>query len=161
MEETRAAGRALAAAFDPGDVIGLVGPLGAGKTQFVKGLAAGLGVADERGVNSPTFVLVQEYHGRLTLYHIDAYRLARAAELAALGFDELCEAGGVVVVEWADRVESLLPDSAFRIDLLPLDATARRLVVRGAARRIAMLREQLRRTMPELFDDADPPRPRL
>lgn len=161
MAETRAAGRALAAALGPGDVIGLVGPLGAGKTQFVKGLAAGLDVADERGVNSPTFVLVQEYHGRLTLYHIDAYRLARAGELAALGFDELCDAGGVVVVEWADRVESLLPDDAVRIELSPLDATARRLVARGATRRIAMLRERLRGTVPEWFDNADPARPRL
>ncbi len=161
MEETRAAGRALAGALEPGDVVGLVGPLGAGKTQFIKGLAAGLEVADERGVNSPTFVLVQQYHGRLTLYHIDAYRLARAGELAALGFDELCDAGGVVVIEWADRVESLLPDSAVRIDLMPLDATARRLVVRGGASRIAVLCERLRRTVPQLFDDADRPLPRL
>jgi len=161
VDETRAAGRVVADVLGPGDVIGLVGPLGAGKTQFVKGLAAGLGVADERGVNSPTFVLVQEYRGRLTLYHVDAYRLGRAGELAALGFDELCDAGGVVVVEWVDRVESLMPDDAIRIELSPLDATGRRLVVRGSAPRIAMLRERLRRAVPELLDDADPPLRRL
>ena len=132
-DETRDLGRQIAAHLKPGDVIALVGPLGAGKTQFVKGLAAGLGVGDPRSVNSPTFVLVQEYHGRLTLYHLDAYRLGSVKELSAIGFDELCDAGGVVVVEWADRVRSLLPESAIGIELAPTGESTRRVTLAAQA----------------------------
>jgi len=132
-DETRDLGKQVAAHLRPGDVIALVGPLGAGKTQFVKGLAAGLGVTDPRSVNSPTFVLVQEYHGRLTLYHLDAYRLGSVKELSAIGFDELCDAGGVVVVEWADRVKSLLPESAIQIEMTPTGETVRRINITGVA----------------------------
>ncbi len=128
-EETRDLGRQFASQLRAGDVIALVGPLGAGKTQFVKGLAAGLGVTDPRSVNSPTFVLVQEYHGRLTLYHLDAYRLGSVKELSAIGFDELCDAGGVVVVEWADKVQSLLPEAAIWIELMPTGESARSIVL--------------------------------
>lgn len=132
-DTTRGHAQALAANLQPGDVVALVGPLGAGKTQFVKGLAAGLGVADPQGVNSPTFTLIQEYHGRITLYHLDAYRLAGARELEALGFDELCDAGGVTVVEWADRVTSLLPEETIWIDFIPTGERTRTLTLRAAA----------------------------
>ncbi len=131
-DETRDLGQRIAAHLKPGDVIALVGPLGAGKTQFVKGLAAGLGVADQRSVNSPTFVLVQEYHGRLTLYHLDAYRLGSVKELSAIGFDELCDSGGVVVVEWADKVKSVLPQSAIWIEFTPSSESERKVTCRGA-----------------------------
>jgi tRNA threonylcarbamoyladenosine biosynthesis protein TsaE len=139
VEETREIARAIGSRLLAGDVIALAGPLGAGKTQFVKGLAAGLGVVDERNVNSPTFVLVQEYHGRLTLYHLDAYRLGSAAELTAIGFDEICDAGGVVVIEWADRVRSLVPDSAVWVELIPTGAATRRIELRADARSFARL----------------------
>ncbi len=132
-EATRDQAQALAANLQPGDVVALVGPLGAGKTQFVKGLAAGLGVVDPQGVNSPTFTLIQEYHGRATLYHLDAYRLAGARELDALGFDELLDAGGVVVVEWADRVSAMLPPEAIWIELTPTGEQSRTLTVRAPA----------------------------
>ena len=103
-----------------GDVIALIGELGTGKTHLIKGIARGLAADsfDEPSgdnlpremVTSPTFTLIQEYRGRLTLYHIDAYRLEDARQLEALGFDELCEADGVIVVEWADRVWPLVAD---------------------------------------------------
>lgn len=112
--ETLAAGRALAAELRAGDVLALVGPLGAGKTQFVKGLAAGLGL-DAEGVTSPTFTLLHEYRGpaaRAPLYHFDFYRLETAAEAAALGLEEVFDGDGVTAVEWADRFPDLLPPGA-------------------------------------------------
>ena len=107
---TRAVGARIGRGLRPGDVVALVGPLGAGKTQLVKGIAAGAGVADPRTVNSPTFVIVNEYAGRLPIFHVDAFRLDGAADLAAIGFDELCSEEAVVVIEWADRVANLLPE---------------------------------------------------
>lgn len=123
-------GRALGAVLQPGDLVGLVGPLGAGKTHLVKGIAAGLEVADQRSVNSPTFVLVNEYDGRLHVFHLDAYRLGSGEELAALGFEEMCASGGVVLVEWADRVREALDENALWIELLPTGENQRRLLLR-------------------------------
>lgn len=132
VEATREIGRRLGEHLRGGEVIALVGPLGAGKTQFVKGLAAGLGVADERVVTSPTFVLCNEYRGRLMLYHLDAYRLTGPHELDALGFAEMCDAGGVVVVEWAERMAGLIPAEAVCITLTQGAAsTHRRIVIQG------------------------------
>lgn len=105
-ERTRALGAALGRVLRAGDVVGLVGVLGAGKTTFVQGVARGLGV---RGyVASPTFTLVREYRGRLRLYHVDLFRID-AEEVDAIGFDDLLDAGGAVVVEWADRAADRLP----------------------------------------------------
>jgi tRNA threonylcarbamoyladenosine biosynthesis protein TsaE len=106
-EETVSEGRRIGQALHGGEVIGLYGPLGAGKTHLVKGIADGLGAGHEETVNSPTFVLVNEYSGRLRLYHVDAYRLDSPADLERIGFEELPGADSVVVVEWADRVESV------------------------------------------------------
>ena len=103
-----ALGRAAAIGLLPGSVIGLVGGLGAGKTHWTKGLLAGLGSAAE--VTSPTFTLVHEYpDGRLPVFHFDFYRLTESDELLALGWDEILEAGGVVVAEWADKFPEVMP----------------------------------------------------
>ena len=104
-------GRAAAADARSGAVIALVGGLGAGKTHWTKGLVAALGC--QLDVTSPTFSLVHEYRGgRLSVFHFDFYRLDKAAEVLALGWDEYLEAGGVVVVEWADKFPELLPPDA-------------------------------------------------
>ena len=100
-EETSAAGERFAARLKPGDVVLLYGDLGAGKTAFVRGLAKGLGASPD-AVSSPTFTLIQEYRGRVTLQHVDLYRL-KPSEVEGLGLDELTDGTGVVAVEWAER----------------------------------------------------------
>jgi tRNA threonylcarbamoyladenosine biosynthesis protein TsaE len=111
-EETAAAGERLAARLRPGDVILLFGQLGAGKTAFVRGLARGLGASPD-DVSSPTFTIIQEYEGRVTLYHVDLYRL-EPAEARDLGLEELVSADGVVAIEWAERWDGR-PDDAIEV----------------------------------------------
>ena len=114
---TEAVAAELARTLVAGDVIALEGDLGAGKTQFARGLLRGLG-GDPRLVSSPTYVLLNVYPGgRLTVYHLDAYRTAGADDLAGIGFDELLGEGGVVVVEWPDRVGELLPERRYTVRL--------------------------------------------
>ncbi len=114
-EDTIAAGRALASELRAGDVVLLSGGLGAGKTAFVRGLAAGLGI-DPSEVSSPTFTLIQEYRGgRLLLHHIDLYRLS-PREVDDLGLDDLIESGGAVAIEWPDRW-TRPPENAVRVTL--------------------------------------------
>lgn len=116
--QTRSLGERLGRRLRAGDVVALCGPLGAGKTELVKGLARGLDVPDDEPVVSPTFVLIREYAGRLPLVHCDAYRVRSAAELWDAGLGERLEAGdAVVAIEWADRVEALLPAEAIRIGI--------------------------------------------
>jgi tRNA threonylcarbamoyladenosine biosynthesis protein TsaE len=108
--ETSAVGRALADSLDAGAVVLLSGDLGTGKTTFVRGLAEGLGL-DPDEVSSPTFTLVQEYRGgRLPLYHVDLYRL-RPVEVEDLGLDEMALAGGVIAIEWPDRLPRPFADA--------------------------------------------------
>ena len=104
---TRALAERLAAASRPGDLLCLVGDLGAGKTQFAKGFSVGLGISDV--VSSPTFVLMTEYEGRLPLFHLDLYRLDDAADAMAGGLLDDRQAEGVVLVEWAERLGPALP----------------------------------------------------
>jgi len=127
---TRALAERLAAVARPGDVLCLVGELGAGKTQFAKGFAVGLGITDV--VSSPTFVLMAEYEGRLPLFHIDLYRLDDAADALAGGLLDERQAEGVVLVEWAERLGSALPVA--RLDVV-IDGTGdepRRISLRSA-----------------------------
>jgi len=120
--------RRMAASLSAGDVLLLSGPLGAGKTAFVRGLAQGLGIAEDE-VSSPTFTIVHEYRGgRLTLYHVDLYRLDRAAT-DDLGLDELGVADGVLAIEWPDRLTHVLP-GARGIVIELVDETTRRISVR-------------------------------
>jgi tRNA threonylcarbamoyladenosine biosynthesis protein TsaE len=108
--ETSGAGRTLAASLQPGAIVLLSGDLGAGKTAFVRGMAEGLGI-DPADVTSPTFTLVQEYHGgQLPLYHVDLYRL-QASEVDDLGLDELTLQGGVTAIEWPDRLPRPFEDA--------------------------------------------------
>lgn len=104
----RQVGRDLAQGLKAGDVLALSGPLGAGKTTLVQGIAQGLGI--EEAVDSPTFVLIQSYHGpQLDLHHMDMYRIEDPAQAFDLGLDEYFEGKGVTIVEWPEQIEDLLP----------------------------------------------------
>lgn len=107
--ETRRYGKILGRLLPPGSVIGLVGELGAGKTQFIKGLAAGVGVRRSVYVTSPSFTFVNEYSGKIPFYHIDLYRLGDEEEAETLGLEEYIRGRGVTAIEWADKALSLLP----------------------------------------------------
>jgi tRNA threonylcarbamoyladenosine biosynthesis protein TsaE len=111
--ETAAAGEKLGGLLKPGDVICLIGALGAGKTCFAQGVARGLGVTE--AVNSPTFTLINEYRGRMPFYHVDVFRLSSPGEMEDLGYEEYFYGEGVTLVEWADRVMPILPPE--RLDL--------------------------------------------
>ena len=113
VDATRALGRRIGEPAGPGDVLCLFGELGAGKTQLAKGIAAGLGVVDI--VNSPSFVLMAEYDGRVPLFHLDLYRLADATEALAGGLIDERQETGVTVIEWAERMGAALP--AGRLDI--------------------------------------------
>ncbi len=130
VEQTRALGARLGSVVRAGDVIALQGDLGAGKTNFVQGLARGLQITED--VNSPTFILANEYHsGRLPLYHIDAYRVSDAAEAEGFGLDDYLFGDGVTVIEWAERVRDALPQDVLWLEFEYRDETTRALYVRA------------------------------
>jgi len=133
-EETFTLARRLARHLHPGDVIALEGDLGAGKTTFTKGLAAGLGV--EQMINSPTFTLMKAYRGRLPFYHFDAYRLEGEEDL---GFEEYFYGEGVSVIEWASKLGDLLPEERLTIHIRRLEGDNRILAFLPAGNRYIQL----------------------
>ncbi|MGQ0696595.1 MAG: tRNA (adenosine(37)-N6)-threonylcarbamoyltransferase complex ATPase subunit type 1 TsaE [Nitrospiraceae bacterium] len=114
--ETESLGRAIGRALKGGEVLGLIGELGAGKTALVRGIAAGLG-APTASVSSPTFVLVHEYRGRLPLLHIDLYRLHTNAEAESIGLQDYFTGQAITAIEWADRFPELLPEDRLEVRL--------------------------------------------
>ncbi len=126
-DDTRSVGEAFADLLRPRDAVILTGELGAGKTTLVQGIARGLGVTDR--VVSPTFTLVREYHGRLEVAHVDVYRLERIQDVMDLGLEELGDGEAVLLVEWGDSVEEVLPADHVTIELTGAeDDDTRRLV---------------------------------
>lgn len=136
-EETFRAGEGLAPLLVAGDVMLLEGTLGAGKTRFTQGLAKGLGIAQP--LTSPTFVIMNQYVGRLMLYHIDLYRIEAEAEAADLGLDDYFFGDGVCVVEWPDRAPSAMPPAHLLIRFEHVGESSRRLTVTAAGPRSAAL----------------------
>ena len=126
-EETLRIGSVIGERLKPGDIINLNGELGAGKTHITKGIARGLGVDDY--ITSPTFIIVNQYEGRIPLYHFDVYRINDIDEMYEIGFDEYLYGNGVCIVEWGNIVDELLPGSAIRIDINKIDDTTREIVV--------------------------------
>ena len=139
VEQTIKLGEAIGRLVPAGQVIALDGPLGTGKTQLVRGIALGAGVADISLVCSPTYVLLNIYPAdetvprAKTVYHLDAYRVRSTEDFAAIGFDELLDQDGIVVLEWASRTPGLLGDNALHITGTVLDETSRlwRLAAQG------------------------------
>jgi len=130
-QETQALGERLGARLGRGDVVACIGPLGAGKTCFLQGLARGLGVMTD--VTSPTFVLVNQYRGRLPVYHVDAYRTGSLTELVDLGLEEMLHGEGVTVVEWADKLLPLLPPRTVTVTIAGLGDEPRQIELAGPA----------------------------
>jgi tRNA threonylcarbamoyladenosine biosynthesis protein TsaE len=125
--ETRSVGERLGARLEAGAVVACIGALGAGKTCFLQGLARGLGV--QSPVTSPTFVLVNQYRGRLPVYHVDAYRTETLSELLDLGIEEFFHGDGVTVIEWADKLLPLLPSYTITVTITGLGDEPRRIVI--------------------------------
>jgi len=128
VQETIELGRKIGSQLKGSEVIAVCGPLGSGKTHLIKGIAAGAGAQSSKDVTSPTFVIINEYVGRLDIYHIDAYRLNSVAEFEMLGFDDFCYPQSVVLIEWADKVESALVRIDYiRIELIHAGLTKRQM----------------------------------
>jgi len=124
-EETRALGARLGRRARVGDIVACRGALGAGKTTFVQGFAEGLNVGADNYVRSPTFALVHAYHGPIPLYHFDFYRLSSCTEVQDIGFEEYLEAGGVVIIEWADKFPAILPAMRLEVFIRMVDPAGR------------------------------------
>jgi tRNA threonylcarbamoyladenosine biosynthesis protein TsaE len=143
LAATLGLGRRLGGLLFPGAVVSLVGPLGAGKTHFVRAVAEGLGIADSRVVSSPTFVLIQEYEAPVPVYHFDAYRLRNEGDFFDLGAHEYFEGSGVCLVEWADRVDGCLPAEQLRVTIAVTGERSRRLTFEARGKRYAEILERL------------------
>jgi tRNA threonylcarbamoyladenosine biosynthesis protein TsaE len=123
---TNLLGRQLGKTAEPGNIITLAGPLGAGKTNLTQAIGQGLQVPESCYITSPTFSLLHEYPGRIPLYHLDLYRLGDEEEIEELGFLDYIYGKGLTVIEWPDRLGNLMPDSRLHIELEPVSATARK-----------------------------------
>ncbi|MDP2267931.1 MAG: tRNA (adenosine(37)-N6)-threonylcarbamoyltransferase complex ATPase subunit type 1 TsaE [Deltaproteobacteria bacterium] len=128
-QETYNFGKFLGEKLQPRDLVALCGELGAGKTCLTQGIARGLGVPEEYRVTSPTFTIINEYPGRLTLYHLDMYRLSGVRDLDEIGYDDCFNDRGVVVMEWAEKIKEVLPETAFFISLTYISENKRKIVL--------------------------------
>ena len=132
--QTEAAGEALARRVPAGAVIVLSGPLGSGKTTFVRGVAVGLGIRDT--VTSPSYAIIMEYGTPPRLVHIDLYRTSSDEELMLLGLEDAIDSDALKVIEWGERAESFLPPDCVRVEIRIVDGTRRRISIRGDLERL-------------------------
>jgi|SRR5919109_1469606 tRNA threonylcarbamoyladenosine biosynthesis protein TsaE len=146
--DTQTLGEHLGRLLDAGDIVCLYGELGSGKTILCKGLAKGLGVTHERAVRSPSFVLIQRYRGRVPVYHADLYRLDGTADIADIGLREMLGGDGVAVIEWADKLDALLPSERLDIILEHRTEEARLITVHPRGARYRRLVECWRSQQP-------------
>ena len=121
----------------------LVGELGAGKTQLIKGLAAGVGMRNSTYISSPSFTLINEYPGKIPFYHIDLFRLEREKEAEELGLEDYFQGGGVTAIEWADRIPSLLPKEMLFIHIAYMGKNIRSIEIHGKGKRFLNLVDQI------------------
>ncbi len=141
--ETARIGKTIGTRLLPGDVVALVGELGAGKTQFIRGLAAGVGIGNSTYISSPSFTLIHEYPGEIPFYHIDLFRLGDEKEAEELGLDDYFRGTGVTAIEWADRIPSLLPEEILFVFIAYIDKNIRSLEITGKGNRYEDLVKEL------------------
>jgi len=123
--------------------VALVGELGAGKTQLIKGLAAGVGIGNPTYISSPSFTLINEYPGKIPFYHIDLFRLEREKEAEELGLEDYFQGGGITAIEWADKIPSLLPKEMLLIHIVYTGKNTRSIEIRGKGKRYQKILEGL------------------
>lgn len=129
--DTKELGRRLARTAKAGSVISLRGSLGAGKTVFAKGFAAELGITE--AIVSPTFTLVQEYEGRMKMYHLDLYRLSGEDEFESMGGEDFLYSDGVTLIEWSEKIDSMLPDDTIHVEIGIQPDLTRKIEITGAS----------------------------
>lgn len=128
-EETQTLGEELGKKLKPGHVIALIGDLGTGKTCLTQGIARGVGLAQNEVVNSPSYILINEYNGNIPIYHIDLYRIESSEEIAELGLGEYVNGDGICIIEWADRMENTLPDTCIKVHISWEDENSRSIII--------------------------------
>lgn len=129
--ETRKLGEIIGRNLESGDIVALIGDLGAGKTCMTKGLAKSLGVSDQYEITSPTFTIINEYPGIMTFWHVDAYRLESSREMIDAGFEDFFCSSGVVVIEWAEKILDILPPNTLFVTFEYVDDTTRVVRISG------------------------------
>jgi tRNA threonylcarbamoyladenosine biosynthesis protein TsaE len=140
-------GTVLGSLLGRGDVVALVGELGAGKTTLTQGIVRGLGVAEGHYIGSPTFTLINEYEGRVPVYHLDFYRIEFPSEVINLGLEEYLDGDGVAIIEWADKIEALLPEEHMMVQLEYEDYSVRTLDIMSSGAHYDGLIESLARKL--------------
>lgn len=149
VAETKALGETMGRFLAEGLVIALTGDLGSGKTAFVQGLARGLQVPAEYYITSPTFTLINEYPGRLTLQHVDLYRISHSGEVDDIGLHDIMHGDGVTAIEWADRIQSELPGENLQIHFEVTDAQSRILTLIAAGSAAVTMLKRIAKTVEE------------
>ncbi len=142
-ERTLETGRQIGRILERGDVVALSGELGSGKTCLTQGIAKGLVVAENVPVVSPTFTLINEYPGRIPLFHLDVYRLSGSRDLEDMGYEEYFYSSGIIVIEWAEKIRELLPANTLFVSLRYIDENNREMIVEGPGDKIRKLEELL------------------
>jgi tRNA threonylcarbamoyladenosine biosynthesis protein TsaE len=142
-ERTLETGRQIGAILESGDVVALSGELGSGKTCLTQGIAKGLGVAENVPVVSPTFTLINEYPGKIPLFHLDVYRLSGSRDLEELGYEEYFYGSGIIVIEWAEKIRDILPANTLFVSMRYIDEGTREMIVEGPGEKIGRLEELL------------------
>jgi tRNA threonylcarbamoyladenosine biosynthesis protein TsaE len=144
-EETFLIGMTIGENLDVSDVVALVGELGTGKTCLTQGIAQGIGVPEGNRITSPSFTLINEYQGRMILYHFDLYRLTGIRDIEDMGYEDYLFGEGVSVIEWADKIKDYLPDQTLFISFKYLDENKRKILISGDKRKVAKISNALKK----------------
>ncbi|MEN6623763.1 MAG: tRNA (adenosine(37)-N6)-threonylcarbamoyltransferase complex ATPase subunit type 1 TsaE [Smithella sp.] len=130
-DETFSLGHTIGEKLQSGDILALSGELGSGKTCFTGGIARGLGVSENYQITSPTFTLINEYPAKYPLFHFDVYRLNDYSDLDDLGYEEVISGKGIVIIEWAEKIASVIPKWAFWVNFEYIDENKRKITIKG------------------------------